>query len=369
MKDSVPTDTYRSKVLGSLLGGAIGDALGAPVEFWSRDQITATVGEQGVREFLPITFGGTGGIGLITDDTQMTLFTMEGLISAYNRGRAKGIGFAMPLVHQAYLRWYRTQVTSSPPSSAAGLASEAWLYSQRAPGMTCLAALQAVAADPDPWPALLGSVATNDSKGCGTVMRAAPFGWIPCDRGDLAHWIIPSALEVAGYTHGHVTGQVSAAALAVLIYEVMAEADLLTATRASITAIGNVLGADETVTALTHALDAATHRPGDPTVLAALGEGWTAEEALAIAVYSALSHPGPEDVLNALSLAVSHTGDSDSTGAICGNILGALHGVDSLPGNLLQQLEGASSIHRIGEEYIRTLIPLHEATYHERRTT
>jgi ADP-ribosylglycohydrolase len=67
---------------------------------------------------------------------------------------------------------------------------------------------------------------------------------------------------------------------------------------------------------------------GDGTVsrMETLGGGWVAEEALAMAVAAALTHPGPDQVLDALAFAVTHSGDSDSTGAICGNILGALHG-------------------------------------------
>ena len=355
------TDTYRDRVMGSLLGGAIGDALGAPVEFWSREQIVATVGHDGVRDYLETSFGDVQGRGLITDDTQMTLFTMEGLLAAYNRGRARGIGFVMQLVHEAYLRWYATQTTHQPTSEhTSGLASETWLYSRRAPGITCLSALQIVAEDASPRPALLGQQAENDSKGCGGVMRAAPFGWIPCDRSDLDYWIVPSTLEVAGYTHGHPTGQVSAAALALLIYELIFDGDLETATRAAIDRVEPLPGSTETVLALRQVLAVTHDSPADPATLATFGEGWTGEEALAIAVYAALSFPEPDQVLDALALAVSHSGDSDSTGAICGNILGALHGEGALPPHLIADLEGLPSIRTLGEEFIDTFTDLYE---------
>lgn len=356
-------DDYRDRVLGSLLGGAIGDALGAPVEFWSRERIVATVGHWGVREYLPTRFGDAHGTGLITDDTQMTLFTMEGLVAAYERGRAKGIGFAMPWVHQAYVRWYRTQVTSSPPDNAtATLADQQWLYSRRASGNTCLSALRVVAEDPAPQPLMLGQRANNDSKGCGSVMRAAPFGWIPCDRSDLEHWVFPGALEVAGYTHGHPTGQVSAAALAVLIYELIWGADLKAAVNTSIEAVQQLPEAQETVDALTTAIHLAEQEPGDEEALTQLGEGWIAEQALAIAIYAALSYPQQDQVLDALSLSVSHTGDSDSTGSICGNILGAAHGHNHLPEPLLDQLEGQQFIRQCGEDFVTTFARLHAST-------
>ena len=73
---------YRTRVRGCLLGGAIGDALGAPVEFLSRREILQRSDGAGLREYLPATFGSSVGFGLITDDTQMTLFIVEGIIRA-----------------------------------------------------------------------------------------------------------------------------------------------------------------------------------------------------------------------------------------------------------------------------------------------
>ena len=65
-------DLYR----GCLLGGAVGDALGAPVEFMSRAQIVRAFGPHGIEDYAPA----FGKLGTITDDTQMTLFTAEGLM-------------------------------------------------------------------------------------------------------------------------------------------------------------------------------------------------------------------------------------------------------------------------------------------------
>jgi len=346
-------ETFRSRVLGSLLAGAVGDALGAPVEFWTREQIVAAVGPAGVRSYREASFGNVAGAGLITDDTQMTLFTMEGLMAAYRRGLDRGIGFVMPMVHEAYLRWYRTQVQIYDAATApTGLGSQEWLYSRRAPGLTCLSALETTLANEQNGSNSLGQPARNDSKGCGGVMRASPFGWIPCDEDDLTTWIVPAALEVAGYTHGHPTGQVSAAALAVLIRELVRGADMEAALKFCITVISTLPGAEETVSSIIEAIKAARARPGDVGKLESLGGGWTGEEALAIAIYSALSYPEPQAFVDALALAVSHSGDSDSTGAICGNILGAKHGLDAIPSHFLDGLEGREAITLLGEQFV-----------------
>lgn len=70
------------RIKGCLLGGAVGDALGAPVEFLEWAAIRNTFGAQGIVDYAPA----YGRLGAITDNTQMMLFTAEGLLRAYVRG-------------------------------------------------------------------------------------------------------------------------------------------------------------------------------------------------------------------------------------------------------------------------------------------
>ena len=125
---SEPRDTYRSRVRGCLLGGALGDALGAPVEFSTLAQIRAAHGPAGVRSHVDPR-------ALVTDDTQMTLWTVDGLIRARVRQAVHGGEFdPTRAVHDAYLRWYHTQFVSAPTGEHPGwLAARSWLYHQRAP--------------------------------------------------------------------------------------------------------------------------------------------------------------------------------------------------------------------------------------------
>jgi len=74
-----------------------------------------------------------------------------------------------------------------------------------------------------------------------------------------------------------------------------------------------------------------------PETVEQIGQGWIAEEALAISVICALAFP--DDFRRAVLLAVNHSGDSDSTGAITGNILGAFLGVGAIPPEWLDRLE------------------------------
>lgn len=311
----------RSRTRGCLLAGAVGDALGAPVEFDSLAGIRAAHGPAGVTDLLPSAYGPPG---LITDDTQMVLFTVEALLTPGPD--------ALPA---AYGRWLRTQETPAPPPGATGLAALPWLYSARAPGNACLSGLRA------PRRGTLDAPANPGSKGCGTVMRSAPFGLDPRPTGDDA--VTAAALAGSVLTHGHPTAGVAAAGLAVLVHHLVGGAGLPAAVTATLAHLRGLDGHEETTAALDRAVAAATAPPSAER-LAALGEGWVAEEALAMSVYCALARPGPGDLRAALLLAVNHDGDSDSTGAITGNILGALHGEAAVPAGWAHAVEGRETV-------------------------
>lgn len=96
--------SLHQRISGCLLGGAVGDALGAPIEFISLGEIRRQFGVSGIRDYAPA----YGRIGAITDDTQMTLFTAEGLLRAWVRHAGKGICNTVGVIHHAYLRWLLT---------------------------------------------------------------------------------------------------------------------------------------------------------------------------------------------------------------------------------------------------------------------
>ena len=131
---------------GCLIGGAAGDALGYAVEFLREGQIFRRYGEHGITEY-----DLTGGVAQSSDDTQMTLFTANGLLLGMTRGMTRGIGGPDPhYIGLCYRDWLRTQESKYSPDIRPGYA---WLgnipelYSTRAPGNTCLAALAAVSTD------------------------------------------------------------------------------------------------------------------------------------------------------------------------------------------------------------------------------
>jgi ADP-ribosylglycohydrolase len=147
-----------------------------------------------------------------------------------------------------------------------------------------------------------------------------------------------SGVEAAAITHGHPSGYLAAGVLAAMVQSVVAGHTLADALAPARRALVGWADHAEVVAAL----DAAEARASDcprptPDDVAALGEGWVAEEALAIAVFCALTCV---DVRSGLLLAANHGGDSDSTAAIAGNLLGAALGEDAIPSEWLDDLEG-----------------------------
>lgn len=329
----------RARIQGCLLGGAAGDALGAAIEFLSDDEIRDRFGPEGLTDFAPA----YGRIGAITDDTQMTLFTVEGLIRAIVRGNEKGIVSPYSVVHHAYLRWLATQGLRNPvleEEPDGWLVREPRLHSRRAPGNTCISALAAAES--------FGAFATNDSKGCGGVMRSAPFGFLRAE----ATQIFELAADCSRTTHGHPTGSVAAGALALIIHFIAQGLSRDAAVARTCAFLRELPDPNaETLDALEKARQLA-NGPDWREALPALGEGWIAEEALAIAVACALAADG---LWPALCAAVNHSGDSDSTGAICGNILGAELGIDALPSSWAEMIELADVILQLGDDFARVI--------------
>lgn len=335
-----------NRIQGSLLAGAAGDALGYTVEFLGEDEIDRRFGENGITEHSV-----SNGPARISDDTQMTLFTATGLLFGTTRGMTRGImGEYSDYIHFSYQEWYQTQTEQYPLPKGyhrSWLVNLPELFSRRAPGNTCMSAL----ASGEP-----GSIAhpINHSKGCGGVMRVAPIGLyfsgssVPIEASDRI------GAEAAAITHGHELGWLPAAAL-VHIIRILAEADnpsVLDSVQDAMRALPKVFSEakhlNELLSLMQQAVDLSQSDRSDRDAIHALGEGWVGNEALAIALYCALKYPC--DIGKALIAAVNHKGDSDSTGAITGNILGAALGIDAIPEKFINHLELKDTILEIADD-------------------
>lgn len=331
-------DKLLDKYRGCLIGGAVGDALGYAVEFLSESSIAKAYGEKGITEYDLI-----DGVAQISDDTQMTLFTASGLLLGTTRGKTRGVmGKYSDYIALCYGEWYRMQTNEYPLAEEfryTWLVNIPQLYDKRAPGNTCLVGLSSF---------LQGVKGTlddpiNNSKGCGGVMRVSPIGLYFGGKKITLEEVDMIAAESAAITHGHDLGYIPAAALAHIIHLVSHDKDITLpqAVNDMIAAMeelfANAPHIIEFIDLMETAVMLSESDVSDIEAIHTLGEGWVAEETLAIAVYCALKYQ--KDFKKAIITSVNHNGDSDSTGAVTGNILGAYLGMSAIPPQYLENLE------------------------------
>lgn len=300
------------QLAGCLLGGALGDALGYPVEFEKVSQMSQDHDFDKIVDKL-----------IVSDDTQMTLFTANALLLDGN---------LRINTWNCYQDWLETQFKQG--KSELSHRPISWLmeypemYASREPGRTCLMTLmRGIPGDLNE--------PINQSKGCGALMRVAPLAFI--DREDL----YSVAIENSALTHGHQMSHIASAALVSLlryISEGETLCDSVSLMRQDIKRI--FMGSLEVKVfddLLQQAIFAGEKDFDDMEIISRLGDGWVAEETLAIALYCSLKYSN--DLKKALRVAVFHDGDSDSTGSVTGQILGTLLGAKKLPQEEIKRLD------------------------------
>ncbi|MDQ1010173.1 ADP-ribosylglycohydrolase [Streptomyces sp. V4I23] len=328
---------FRARVRGALLGGAIGDALGAGAAGEGLDALRAAHGPEGLVDFVPV----GGRRGMVTAATQMTLFSVDGLIRAQVR-RDTGAWHPPTDLHRAYLRWAATQRDWGPDERRKDngwLAREEWLYARRGPSRECLTGLG------DETMGTLQAPKNPTARDAGALVRSAPFGLLVGWEPQL---VCQLAVECAAQTHGHPTAYLSAGAFAVIVHGLARGETLDGAVQRALAQLAARPGHQPVTDALKQALGSVRQGIPSPTRVAALGENGHAEEVLAIAVYCALVG---EDIRHGLRLAVNHDGPSEATGAVCGALLGALHGETALPPTWLCELEGRGTLLEIADDF------------------
>lgn len=349
-----PSEPMQEIFRGCLVGGAVGDALGAAVEFDSLEVIQRKYGASGINDYAVA----YGRLGAITDDTQMTLFTAEGVIRAYFRMSRRGLCNTQECLKRAYLRWYETQgypVVNSEYERemviSGWLIQQQGLFATRAPGNTCLSALGF-------WNA--NKKHQNNSKGCGAVMRVAPIGLFfsslhlrgddngnMLDESHCADQCYDMAVESSALTHHHKTSDDASAAFAIMIYYLALGHELDSALQLALQMLEERQANNETTDALKLACMLANDDTPMTMAIQQLGEGWIAEEALAIAVYCALKTNNFNDGMIA---SVNHSGDSDSTGSIAGQLMGIMYGYSNIPTRFLADLELKALIIEVADD-------------------
>lgn len=334
------TSKLQDKCRGSLIGGAIGDAFGYPVEFvYSFNAIRFKYSEDGVTEY-DTRYPWLGPSvkhdkALFSDDTQMTLYTAEGLLEAEKHNKA-----VVPMICNAYLVWYGHMVGKDVKAAYdSELSKIEELNQRRAPGHTCLSALAPINNGKEPM---------NSSKGCGGVMRVAPIGIYGATHGWSLDETAKLAGEVAELTHLHPLSTYPSAALAVIVQLCVLADEKVDGNRFksivenSLDIVSRVYGNDAPAMEdfqkpIRKALQLEGNLLRDWEIIENLGGGWVAEETLAIAVFSVIRHIN--DFNACMICAVNHGGDSDSTGAVAGNIIGTLLGYSAIPAKFTKSLK------------------------------
>jgi ADP-ribosylglycohydrolase len=290
-----------------LFGLALGDALGAPTEFLDLAQIKARYGAQGIQE--------PPDPALYTDDTQMTVALLEGLLDA---GLDADLEAQMQTIGRRFIDW---------------------LYSgenDRSPGRTCIAGIERFESGLS-W----RSSGIIGSKGCGSAMRVASIGYMY--RGDENR--LREVAQASGLiTHAHPTAVAASIAAAYAVKLALDDVPTAEYLRRLMSFTDGI--SDE--------FDAALYRVGhveawndEEAALDHIGLGWTGEEAVALALYCVLRYPN--DYAACVRRAANSSGDSDSVACIAGGVMGARLGLAAIPaawrercehGDLLVDLAG-----------------------------
>ena len=312
-----------------------------------------------------VSLDSVSGKALISDDTQMTLFTAEGIINWCSGNEGHRLEQLRFYENRAYQDWLTTQEIPFDNSCydkkkarktiPKGLMNVSELYSCRAPGITCLSALEKRKTQH-----LINSSfiedKINNSKGSGSVMRAAPIGFLNYDIRELDM----ESAEIAAITHCHSLGYMPAAVLSHVIHGIiyndnqMTLKEIVEDARDTVAKIfKNDEHVDELINIINDAIELSENNDSDLDNIHRLGEGWVSEEALAIALYCSLRYH--YDFSECIIKAVNHKGDSDSTSAIAGNIIGTWVGYNEIESKWKDRLELADVIVELADNLFITL--------------
>ena len=361
---------FAGRVRGLLCASALGDALGYPLELLSAEQIA---------ERAPKPWESAFGELLVSDDTQLMCFTLDGLTEVLEWNN-EGAADELACLWLAYLRWFRGIGEVLPESAPFSLDREIdgspELTARRGPGAATLRALGSGEMQ------LVSKSVNPDALGSGALVRSAALGVLPVAQ---ERTVVLLAVRAAALTHGHPEALASAAAYALLVRDLLASQSgsfgaLLEAARRVVSWCGSVAADDSipgdasrTAAALSRAVELleGCMVPVPEAVAEHFGTGWTAPELLGVAFWCAadavksLSADADDaTVRNALfeglCRAVSVDSDSDSVGAMTA----ALWAAAGLPvaggeadawSQALGRVRGLDQVEAVADRYLHQL--------------
>ncbi len=282
---------------GILFGLAIGDALGFPTEFMTLSSIKKKYGKSGITDLAE-------NPALYTDDTQMSIALAEALV----RTGKRDLESVMAAVREEFITWRH-----SPENN-------------RAPGNTCLQGVSNMEHGVH-W----SESGVPDSKGCGAAMRVAPIGYFYQDNPVRLKEI---ARATAICTHGHRTSTAASAGAAFLVKLAL---DGILPENMIPKLLDFTSGMSKEFDHAIKKVEECLDWIDEEKALAYLGEGWVAEEAVALALFCFLRHS--ESFEETVIRGANTNGDSDSIASIAGGISGAYLGFEAIPDRWVKQIE------------------------------
>jgi hypothetical protein len=287
--------------------------------------------------------------------TQLACFTAEGVIRAQVRGHHKGMCYVPGVILHAYCRWAYLQGIEQEkmrrrwaPSYSNAVWPDGWLAhvpvlaERRGSAPATVTTLSRIEDGDKRMPA------PTPSRGCHALTRSLPVA--VAGSGGVAQ-----VGSLAALTHGDPAAQAATVHATVLAHHCLTHPiperspfspsgesaqSVREALHAGLTALpstGRPVTGDEH-DRLVAAFRSAVDEPPDAGRLARLAPDATAPSALLGGLYTAAAFPAPADFRTALEFAAGAP-DGDSVACVTGALLGAVHGVEALPVDLVSRHE------------------------------
>jgi len=295
-------DKYR----GCMVGLALGDALGSPVEFKRDPEIIQKQIDKGLPDQ-----------ALVSDDTQMTMRVANAILAVKP---LVGVPESDAMIERygaklaaEFVEWFQSQ--KDPKNS-------------RAPGLTCMAACHELASGKY-WRV----AGIPESRGSGAAMRSAPVGlWF---HGDIPN-IVQYGIATAQPTHLDDVSSCASVGTALLCSVAMSGVPVGLWGHELMIVTGGISG---DFSRIINAATAAVGNipPSKALAVGCIGEGWQGHEAVASAMYCCMSCPN--DFRAAVLMAANTVGDSDTIACITGALMGARLGIGAIPPEWLGKVE------------------------------
>ncbi len=316
--------TMQDYIRGTIVGGAIGDAFGMPCEGMPKEEIAKRYGQ--VTSYQDSEYAKyTKGLkkGQYTDDTQLTLATLESLIEKN--------GVDIEDIGKKFVELYRTK-------------------SLRGAGRTTQAALKKI---------LCGASALESGiekgYGCGAAMRISPIGLIK--DGKNKELLVA---DVARITHKNSLAVASSMAVAFSIGCLLGgtnHVDTLEQKKEFLDFVAqwsnyeppsNELDFSEKIKEMAQFIEEDFSQLADR-----IGVSGLATESVVLAIFSFLKEP--RDFQKLLVQSTNCGGDTDSIAAIAGNLFGAYNGYTAIPVSLRIYLENSDKIVKLADGFAESI--------------